>query len=66
MQQDFVLFALGNLNSSGIFMYVSLYMDPYKYVVTASMKCVSNHFEIAKVIKKQNMIASMMREYLSL
>ena len=28
--QDFVLFALGNLNSSRIFMYMSLSMDPYR------------------------------------
>ena len=28
--RDFVLFALGNLNHSGIFIYMSLSMDPYR------------------------------------
>ena len=38
MLRDFVLFALGNLNHLGIFMYISLSMDPYKYVVITCMR----------------------------
>ena len=47
MLQGFVLFLLGNLNHSGIFMYISLSMDPYKYVIITSMRCISSPFETA-------------------
>ena len=63
--QSFVLFDLGHLNSSRIFMYISLSMDLYKYVVITSMRCIFNPSEIAKLIKKRNVIASMMGEYVS-
>ena len=65
MLRGFVLFASGNLNPSRIFMYISLSMDSYKYVVITSMRCISNHFEIVKLIKKRNVIASMTREHVS-
>ena len=52
MLRDFVLFAPGNLNPSEIFMYISLSMDPYKYVVITSMRCISSLYEIVKLIKK--------------
>ena len=38
MLRGFVLFILGNLNPSGIFMYISLSMDPYKYAIITSMR----------------------------
>ena len=65
MLQGFVLFASGHLNPSGIFMYISLSMNLYKYVVITSMRCIFSHSEIAKLIKKWNVIASMMGEYVS-
>ena len=46
-------------------MYISLSMNPYKYAVITSMRRISSHSEIAKLINKQNVIASMMREYVS-
>ena len=63
MLLGFVLFTSGNLNPSGIFMYISLFMDLYKYVVIASIRCISSLSETVKLIKKQNVIASMMGEY---
>ena len=60
MLRVFVLFVSGNLNSLGIFMYISLFMDPYKYVVITSMRCISSPSETTKLIKKRNVIASMM------
>ena len=65
MLRGFVLFASGNLNPLGIFMYISLSMDPYKYVVITSMRRISNLSETAKLIKKQNVIASMIGKYVS-
>ena len=56
MLRGFVQFASSDLNPSGIFMYISLSMDPYKYVVITSMRCISSPFEIAKLIKKRNVI----------
>ena len=38
MLRGFVQFVLGNLNHSGIFMYISLSMDPYKYTVITFMR----------------------------
>ena len=52
MLQDFVLFASNNLNYLWIFMYTSLSMDPYKYVVITSMKHISSHSKTTKLIKK--------------
>ena len=57
MLQVFVLFVLGNLNPLGIFMYISLSMDPYKYVVKIFMRSISSHSGIAKLIKKLYVIA---------
>ena len=65
MLRGFIQFASGNLNPSGIFMHISLSMDPYKYVVITSMRCISNPSETTKLIKKQNMIMSMSGEYVS-
>ena len=65
MLRGFVLFASSNLNPLGIFKYISLSMDLYKYVVITSMRCISCPFKTAKLIKKQNVIASMMEEYVS-
>ena len=50
--QVFVLFVSGNLNSPRIFMYISLSMDLYKYVVITSMRCISSPYETTKLIKK--------------
>ena len=65
MLRGFVQFALGNLNPLGIFMYISLSMAPYKYVVIKSMRRISSLSETAKLIKKRNVIASMTGEYVS-
>ena len=46
-------------------MYISLCMDPYKYVVITSMICIFSHSETVKLIKKQKVIAFMIREYVS-
>ena len=64
MSQGFVLFALGNLNSSRIFMYISLSIDPYKYVVITFMRYISSPSGTTKLIKKRNVIVSMTREYI--
>ena len=50
--QVFVLFVSGNLNSPRIFLYISLSMDLYKYVVITSMRCISSPYETTKLIKK--------------
>ena len=60
MLQDFVLFALSNLNPLRIFMYIS-FMDPYKYIVRTSMRRISSPSKTVKLIKKQNVIVSMTR-----
>ena len=65
MLRGFALFASDNLNHSGIFIYILLSMDPYKYVVITSMRHIFSHFETAKLIKKQNVIVSMTGEYVS-
>ena len=65
MLRGFVQFASGNLNHSLIFMYISLSMDPYKYVVITFMTRISSPSETTKLIKERNVIASMMREYVS-
>ena len=65
MLRDFILFASSNLNPSGTFMYISLSMDSNKYVILTSIRCIFSHFEIAKLIKKRNVIVSMTGEYVS-
>ena len=65
MLRGFVLFASSNLNPSGIFMYISLSMYPYKYVVITSMRCISSPSKTAKLIKKRNVIAPMTGKYVS-
>ena len=44
-------------------MYISLSIDLYKYAIITSMRCISSFFETSKLIKKRNVIASMMGEY---
>ena len=65
MLQGFVQFASGNLNPSGIFMCLSLFMDPYKYVVITSMRRISSLSETTKLIKKRNVIVSITGEHVS-
>ena len=65
MLRDFVLFASNNLNYLWIFMYTSLSMDPYKYVVITSMKRISSPSKTTKLIKKRNVIVFMTGEYVS-
>ena len=59
MLRGFVQFASSNLNPLGIFMYISLSMDPYKYVVKMFMRRISSHSGTAKLIKKLYVIAPM-------
>ena len=66
MLRGFVLFASDNLNHLGIFMYISLFMDSYKYTVITSMRRISSPFETAKQIKKLYVIAFMTGENVSL
>ena len=42
MLQDFLLFALGNLNHLGIVMYTSFLVDLYKYIITISLRYISS------------------------
>ena len=44
-------------------MCISLSMDPYKYAVITSMRCISSPSDTAKLIKKQNVIASIIGKY---
>ena len=46
-------------------MYMSLSMDPCKYVVITSIKCISSPSETAKCIKYLKVIASITGEYVS-
>ena len=50
MLQGFVVFDSSNLNPSGLFMYISLFMDPYKYVFTASVRLTSSPSETIRVL----------------
>ena len=50
--RGFVFTTSGNVNPSGIFIYMSLSMDPYRYVVMTSMRFISSPLETAKLIKK--------------
>ena len=65
MLQGFVLTVSGSLSHSEIFMYISLSMDPYKYVVITSMRRISSPSETATLIKKRIVITSMKGEYVS-
>ena len=65
MLRGFVLIASSSLNPSEIFMCISLSMDPYKYAVITSMRCISSSSNTAKLIKKRNVIASITGEYVS-
>ena len=51
--RGFILFASGNLNHLGIFMYMSLSMDPYRLVVMTSMRCIYSPSVTAKLIKNE-------------
>ena len=48
MLQGFVLFASSNLNPLEIFMYISLSMDLYRYVLITYVRCTSNLLEIVR------------------
>ena len=50
MLRGFVLFDSSTLNSFGIFVYISLSMDSYKYVLTASVRLTSNPSETIRVL----------------
>ena len=63
--RGFAFTALGNVNPSGIFIYMSLSMDPYRYVVMTSMRRISSPLETTKLIKKRKVIASFTGEYVS-
>lgn len=67
MLRFFKLFVLDiwNLLKIYIYIYISLFKDSYKYVVTISMGCISCPFEINKLIKYLNMIASIIEECVS-
>ena len=65
MLRGFVQFALGNLNPLGIFMHISLSMDPYKYDVITFMRRISSPSGTIKLIKKLNVIVSMTGENVS-
>lgn len=65
MLRFFKLFVLDIWNLLKIYIYMSLFKDPYKYIVTISMGCISCPFEIDKLIKYLNMIASIIEECVS-
>ena len=46
MLQGFVVFSSSNLNPLGHFMYISLFMDQYKYVFTASVSSPSKTIRV--------------------
>ena len=57
--------APGSLNPSGSFTYMSLSSDPYKYVVTTSIRRKSRFSFIARLIRYLKVVASIMGEYVS-
>ena len=65
MLRGFVQFASSNLNPSRIFMYISLSMNLYKYVIIIFMRRISSPIGTAKLINKRNVIASITGEYVS-
>ena len=46
-------------------MCISLSMDPYKYTMITSTRRISSSLDTAKLIKKRNVIASIIGEYVS-
>ena len=50
MLRGFILFASINLNPLGIFMYIALSMDSYKYVLTTFMRLTSSPSETIKAL----------------
>ena len=66
MLQCFELVVLGIWNPSGIFICISLSENPYKYVVTTSMRRIVSPSEIAKQIRYLNAVTSIIGEYVSL
>ena len=55
----------GNVNLSRIYIYMSLSMDPYRYVVMTPMRRISSPLKTTKLIKKWKVIASITDEYVS-
>ena len=62
----FKLFALGIWKPWGIFIYMSLSKDSYKYVVMTSIRYISNHSKTTKLIKYRNAIVSITEEFVFL
>ena len=46
-------------------MCISLSMDPYKYAMITSMRCISSPLDTIKFIKKRNVITSITGKYVS-
>ena len=65
MLRGFEFISSCNVNPSGICVYTLASRDPYKYVVTTSIRRISSPSEIAKLIKYRNVIVSIMGEYVS-
>ena len=66
MLRGFVFTTSSNVNPSKILIYMSLSMDPYRYIVMTSMRRISSPLETAKLIKKRKVIAFITGEYVSL
>ena len=65
MLRGFEFIASSNVNPLGIFKYTLASRDPYKYVVTTSIRRISSPSETTKLIKYQNVIVSITGEYVS-
>ena len=63
MFQVVELYALGILYPSGILMYILLSNDPYRYVVTTSIKRISKFSLTTKLIKNLNVTTSITGAY---
>ena len=50
MLRGFVVFVSSNLNHSGIFMHISLSMNPYKYALIASVRFTSSLSETIRAL----------------
>ena len=50
MLRGFALFASSNLDPSGIFMYISLSMDLYRYTLTTSVRLTSSPSKNVRVL----------------
>ena len=66
MLRGFAFTTSGNVNPSKILIYMSLSMDPYRYIVMTSMRRISSSLKTGKLIKKRKVIASITGEYVSL